>query len=63
LGLQRKKEETLALISEENVRKNPAKPWISNRQIYVGSGKVLTISAAVTGQLDVRTALEQGLSF
>ena len=43
LGLHRKKEETLALISEENVRKNPAKPWISNRQIYVGSGTMLTL--------------------
>jgi hypothetical protein len=36
-------EETLAMILEENVRKSPAKPWISNRQIYVGSGTVLTI--------------------
>jgi hypothetical protein len=42
-GLHRKKEETLALILEENARKNPAKPWISNRQIYVGSGTVLTV--------------------
>jgi hypothetical protein len=42
-GLHRKKEEKLALILEENARKNPAKPWISNRQIYVGSGTVLTI--------------------
>jgi hypothetical protein len=41
-GLHRKKEETLALILEENARKNPAKPWISNRQIYVDSGTVLT---------------------
>jgi hypothetical protein len=41
-GIHRKKEETLALISEENVRKNRAKPWISNRQIYVGFGTVLT---------------------
>jgi len=41
-GLHRKKEETLALILEENARKNLAKPWISNRQIYVGSGTVLT---------------------
>jgi hypothetical protein len=41
-GLHRKKEETLALFLEENVRKNLAKPWISNRQIYVGSGTVLT---------------------
>jgi hypothetical protein len=41
-GLHRKREETLALILEENARKNPAKPWISNRQIYVGSGTVLT---------------------
>ena len=32
-GLHRKKEETLALILEENVRKNPAKPGVSNRQI------------------------------
>ena len=49
-GLHRKKEETLALILEENVRKNPAKPWISNRQIYVGFGTVLTsaISARVS---------------
>ena len=44
-GLHRKKEETLALILEENVRKDPAKPWISNRQIYVGSGTVLTSDA------------------
>ena len=43
-GLHRKKEETLALILEENVRKNPAKPWISNRQIYVGFGTVLTVA-------------------
>jgi hypothetical protein len=42
-GLHLKKEETLAMILEENVRKSPAKPWISNRQIYVGSGTVLTI--------------------
>jgi hypothetical protein len=42
IGPHRKKEETLALILEENVRKKPAKPWISNRQIYVGSGTVLT---------------------
>jgi hypothetical protein len=41
-GLHRKKEETLALILEENARKNPGKPLISNRQIYVGSGTVLT---------------------
>lgn len=41
-GLHWKREETLALILEENARKNPAKPWISNRQIYVGSGTVLT---------------------
>jgi len=41
-GLHRKKEETLALILEENARKNPEKPLISNRQIYVGSGTVLT---------------------
>jgi len=41
-GLHRKKEETLALIWEENARKNPGKPLISNRQIYVGSGTVLT---------------------
>jgi len=32
-GLHRKKEETPALILEENARKNPAKPWISNRQV------------------------------
>jgi hypothetical protein len=43
--LHRKKEETLALISEENVRTNRAKPWFSNRQIYVGFGTVLTASA------------------
>jgi hypothetical protein len=43
-GLHRKKEETLALILEENVRNNPAKPWISNRQIYVGFGTVLTVA-------------------
>jgi hypothetical protein len=43
-GLHLKKEETLALISEENVRTNRAKPWISNRQIYVGFGTVLTLS-------------------
>jgi hypothetical protein len=42
LGLHRKKEKTLALISEENVRKNPAKPGISNWQLSVGSRTVLT---------------------
>jgi hypothetical protein len=41
-GLHRKKEEALALTLEDNARKNPGKPWISNRQIYVGSGTVLT---------------------
>ncbi len=41
-GLHRKKEETLALILEENIHKKPVKPWISNRQIYAGSGTVLT---------------------
>jgi hypothetical protein len=41
-GLHRKKEEALALILEDNARKNPGKPWISNLQIYVGSGTVLT---------------------
>jgi len=41
-GLRRKKEETLELISEENVRRNTAKPWISYRQRSVGSGTVLT---------------------
>ena len=51
-GLHRKKEETLALILEENVRKNPAKPWISNRQIYVGFGTVLTNSERRTGKQD-----------
>jgi hypothetical protein len=44
-GLHRKKEEALALILEDNARKNPGKPWISNRQIYVGSGTVLTSAA------------------
>jgi len=43
LGLHQKEKETLALLSEENVRKNLAKPWISNRQLSVGSGTVLTI--------------------
>jgi hypothetical protein len=38
----RKKEETLTLIPEENAPKNMAKPWFSNRQIYVGCGTVLT---------------------
>jgi hypothetical protein len=47
-GLHRKKEEKLALILEENVRKNPAKPWISNRQIYVGFGTVLTVCLGFT---------------
>jgi hypothetical protein len=42
LGLHRKKGKTLDLISEENIRKNRAKPWISNLQIYVGFGMVLT---------------------
>ena len=42
LGLHQKEKETLALLSEENVRKNLAKPWISNRQLSVGSGTVLT---------------------
>jgi hypothetical protein len=42
LGLHRKKEETLAFISEENVRTNRPKTWISNRQIYVGFGTVPT---------------------
>jgi hypothetical protein len=41
-SLLRRKEETLALLLEENVRKDPAKPWISNWQVYVGFGTVLT---------------------
>ena len=41
MGLHQKEKETLALLSEENVRKNLAKPWISNRQLSVGSGTVL----------------------
>jgi hypothetical protein len=45
LGLHQKKEETLALLSEVNVRKNLAKPWISNRQLSVGSATVLTLEA------------------
>jgi hypothetical protein len=32
----------LELLLEENVCKDPAKPWISNRQIHVGFGTVLT---------------------
>ncbi len=48
-GLHRKRDETLALILEENARKNPAKPWISNRQIYVGSGTVLTQRTGIGG--------------
>jgi hypothetical protein len=46
-GLHRKKEETLALILEDDARKNPGKSWISNRQIYVGSGTVLTCGVCV----------------
>jgi hypothetical protein len=38
---------TLGLLLEENVPKDPAKPWISNRQIYVGFGTVQTIEFAV----------------
>jgi len=52
LGLHRKKEETLARISEENVPKYPAKPWISNRQIYVGFGTLLTVRVTDTALQD-----------
>jgi hypothetical protein len=38
---------TLSLLLEENVRKDPAKPWISNWQVYVGFGTVLTLIAKV----------------
>jgi hypothetical protein len=36
----------LELLLEENVCKDPAKPWISNRQIHVGFGTVLTTTLA-----------------
>lgn len=40
-GIHWKKEETLALTSEELAPKNTAKPWFSNRQVSVGFGTVL----------------------
>ncbi|MCX6859854.1 MAG: hypothetical protein NTX70_06465 [Verrucomicrobia bacterium] len=58
-GLHRRKEETLTLILEENARKNPAKPWISNRQIYLGSGTVLTGCKPLTGVM-VESHLTKG---
>jgi hypothetical protein len=39
----------LELLLEENVCKDPAKPWISNRQIHVGFGTVLTFECQPTG--------------
>jgi hypothetical protein len=41
-GIHSKKEEALALNPGENAPKNTAKPWFSNRQIYVGFGTMLT---------------------
>ena len=40
-GLIWKKEETLALILEENGSEDPAKPRISNRHLSVDSGTLL----------------------
>jgi len=41
-GLHSKKRKMLVLIPEENaLPKNPAKPWVSNRQISVDSGTSL----------------------
>jgi hypothetical protein len=42
LGMHWKKEEALVLISEENIRKNTAMPWFSNRQLSTGFGTTLT---------------------
>jgi hypothetical protein len=36
-------------IRKKTPPKNPAKPWFSNRQIYVGFGTVLTRRQAGTG--------------
>lgn len=38
----REMEETLALIPQLNAPNNMAKPWFSNREIYVSFGAVLT---------------------
>lgn len=35
-------EETLALIPQLNAPNHTAKPWFSNREIYVSFGAVLT---------------------
>jgi hypothetical protein len=50
-------DKTLALLLEENVCKDPAKPWISNRQIHVGFGTVLTF-----GDLTVLRAMAAHLA-
>lgn len=47
LGLRRGKEKPLALISEEIVCRNPAKPWILNRQLSLvpdGADRLFSIS-------------------
>jgi hypothetical protein len=44
-----KKEEELALISEENIPKYMAKPWLSNRQLSAGFRTMLTAHRGVGG--------------
>ena len=40
-SIHSKKEEKLALTSEENTPRNLTKPWFSKRQLSVGFGTVL----------------------
>jgi len=47
IGPYRKKEETRTLIAEENIRKNLAKPWVSSRQLSVGTGTALIATERV----------------
>jgi hypothetical protein len=44
-----KKEEELELISEENIPKYMAKPWLLNRQLSAGFGTMLTAHRGVGG--------------
>jgi hypothetical protein len=55
-GLIWKKEETLALIRKENGAEDPAKSWISNRQLSGNSGTLLRrLSLSRSGALPVKS--------
>jgi hypothetical protein len=50
-----KKEKALTFILEENALNNRAKPWLSDRQIYVGSGTMLTPGCNLDDPHDYRS--------